>query len=99
PFDLRCAEAATLLWRCRMAAGRLVVSCRSCRRAIALVPDIDDAALNVLATHVRCFHPDEAPGEQGHPRDLLHRFRVTRAEPRWHASRGARTDKGKSTWR
>jgi hypothetical protein len=82
-----------------MAAARLVVSCRSCRRAVALVPDIDDAALNVLATHLRCLHPDETPGELRHPRDLLHRFRVAAAEPRWHAQRAARMDRGKLVWR
>jgi len=82
-----------------MAAARVVVSCRSCRRAVALVPDIDDAALNVLAMLLRCVHPDEAPEEPQHPRDLLHRFRVTAAEPRWHSTRPVRIDKGKLSWR
>jgi len=66
-----------------MAAARLVVSCRSCRRDVALIPRIDDAALVVLETHLRCLHRDEAPGEQPSPRELLRRFRVEPTEPRW----------------
>jgi len=50
---------------------------------VALIPRIDDAALVVLETHLRCLHRDEAPGEQPTPRELLRRFRIEAAEPHW----------------
>ena len=68
-----------LLRRRIVAAVRLIVSCRSCRRAVALVSDIDDATLNVLATHLRCLHRDEEPGKL--PKEVMHQFRVIAAEP------------------
>ena len=65
-----------------MAAARLLISCRSCRKTVALVPGVNAAALIVLATHLRCLHRDEAPGEQPTPKQLFRRFRVAAVEPR-----------------
>src|SRR5690349_3557049 len=64
-----------------MAAARLLISCRSCRRSVALVPNVNTAALVVLANHLRCLHSDEAPGEQPTPKELLRRFRIAANEP------------------
>ena len=65
-----------------MAAARLLVSCRSCHRTVALVPEVNAAVLVVLATHLRCLHRDDLPGEQTSAKELLRRFRVAAAEPR-----------------
>jgi len=51
----------------------------------ALVPDIDDAALNVLATHLRCLHRNEEPSKL--PKEVMHHFRVIAAEPPWFRRR------------
>jgi hypothetical protein len=63
-----------------MVADRLLLSCRSCRRNVVLVRDVNTAALNVLATHLRCLHRDAAPPEQSSSKELLRRFRVAREQ-------------------
>src|SRR5262249_5436773 len=87
PLRFYSLKTGLVRWRRRvtagtMAAARLLVSCRSCRRAVALVPDINNAALVVLATRLRCLHRGAAPGEQSTPTALLRRFRFAAAEPR-----------------
>jgi len=72
-----------------MTADRLLISCRSCRRAVALVRDVDAAALIVLARHLRCLHRNTAPGEEPTPKELLRRFRVATASERWPSTMGA----------
>ena len=59
-----------------MTADRLLISCRSCRRGIAFVRDVDAAALIILATHLRCLHRDTALHEQPTTKELLRRFRI-----------------------
>jgi hypothetical protein len=63
-----------------MVADRLLISCRSCRRHVVLVRNVNTAALNVLATHLRCLHRDDAPREQSSSKELLRRFRVAREQ-------------------
>jgi hypothetical protein len=63
-----------------MVADRLLISCRSCRRNVVLARNVNTAALNVLATHLRCLHRDDAPRERASSKELLRRFRVAREQ-------------------
>jgi len=78
-------EHATLLRGLAVAAARLLVSCRSCRRSVALVPRLDDAALGVLVNHLRCLHRDGEPGKL--PKEVMQHFKVIPAEAPWFRHR------------
>ena len=65
-----------------MAVGRLLVSCRSCLRAVALVPRIDSAALVPLEQHLRQLHHEEVLIEQPTAKETLRHFRIAAIEPR-----------------
>ncbi len=62
-----------------MAGTRRLISCRHCHRPIALVHDVGETALTVMATHLRGLHPQEEVGEHPGPEAILPHFRITPA--------------------
>jgi len=64
-----------------MSGTRLRISCRHCRRPVALVHDLRLSTLTVMATHLRRFHPQEQLGDDPTRDAILSHFAITPVDP------------------